>query len=248
MDTNTKSIGELALEIPHAIAVLERWRIDYCCHGKRSVAEACADAGLTPEELMQAIGETPVTDDARDWSGASLEELQQYILDTHHVFTRQAMETVNVLSEKVARRHGPNHPEVLRVREIVVALINDLEPHMMKEEVVLFPYVAAMERGEQPSHCFGTVKNPVRMMMMEHDAVGGLLRDLREATSGYALPEDACLSFRALYERLTELEEDLHKHIHLENNVHFPRAVAMEDSEGPERSRGTIDGTARVMP
>jgi regulator of cell morphogenesis and NO signaling len=89
-----------------------------------------------------------------------------------------------------------------------------------------------MERGEQPSHCFGTVKNPVRMMMMEHDAVGGLLRDLREATSDYALPEDACLSFRALYERLTELEEDLHKHIHLENNVHFPRAVAMEEGEG----------------
>src|SRR6185369_1087076 len=227
----TKSIGELALEIPHAIAVLERWKIDYCCHGQRSVAEACADAGLTTAELMQAIGETPVTDDARDWSGESLETLQQYIIDTHHVFTRQAMETVNVLSEKVARRHGPHHPEVLRVREIVIALINDLEPHMMKEEVVLFPYVAAMERGEEPSHCFGTVKNPVRMMMLEHDAVGGLLRDLREATGDYALPDDACLSFRALYERLVELELDLHKHIHLENNVHFPRAVALEDGQ-----------------
>jgi len=231
MDTNTKSIGELALEIPHAIAVLEKWKIDYCCQGRRSVAEACADAGVTTSELMQAIGTTPVVDDARNWSGESLETLQQYIIDTHHVFTRQAMETVNVLSEKVARRHGPGHPEVLRVRELVVALINDLEPHMMKEEIVLFPYVAAMERGEPAQHCFGTVKNPVRMMMMEHDAVGGLLRDLREATGDYALPDDACLSFRALYERLIELEEDLHKHIHLENNVHFPRAIAMEEQQ-----------------
>jgi regulator of cell morphogenesis and NO signaling len=231
MDTNTKSIGELALEIPHAIAVLEKWKIDYCCHGKRSVAEACADAGLSADALLQEIGTAPVSDDARDWSGESLETLQQYILDTHHVFTRQAMETVNILSEKVAMRHGPGHPEVLRVRELVVALVNDLEPHMRKEEVVLFPYVAAMERGEEAPNCFGTVHNPVRMMMIEHGAVGGLLRDLREATNDYALPDDACLSFRALYERLIELELDLHKHIHLENNVHFPRAVALEDGQ-----------------
>jgi len=231
MNTQTKSIGELALEVPHAIAVLERWRIDYCCHGQRSVAEACADAGVTPDELMREIGTTPVVDEARDWSGESLETLQRYIIDTHHVFTRQAMETVNVLSEKVANRHGNGHPEVLRVRELVVALCNDLEPHMMKEEVVLFPYVAAMERGEQAPNCFGTVRNPVRMMMLEHDVVGGLLRDLREATGDYALPDDACLSFRALYERLIELELDLHKHIHIENNVHFPRAVALEDGQ-----------------
>jgi regulator of cell morphogenesis and NO signaling len=231
MDTNTKSIGELALEIPHAIAVLEKWKIDYCCHGQRSVAEACTDAGVTTDELMREIGTTPVVDEARDWSAESLGALQQYIIDTHHVFTRQAMETITVLSEKVAMRHGPSHPEVLRVHEIVRALVADLGPHMMKEEMVLFPYVAAMERGEQTPNCFGTVRNPVRMMMMEHDAVGGLLRDLREATADYALPDDACLSFRALYERLIELELDLHKHIHIENNVHFPRAVAMEEGQ-----------------
>jgi len=195
MDTNTKSIGELALEIPHA------------------------------------IGTTPAVDEARDWSSESLETLQQYIIDTHHVFTRQAMETIGVLSERVANRHGAGHPEVLRVRELVVALCNDLEPHMMKEEVVLFPYVAALERGEEAPNCFGTVRNPVRMMMLEHDAVGGLLHDLRDATGGYALPDDACLSFHALYERLVELEQDLHKHIHLENNVHFPRAIEMEDGQ-----------------
>jgi len=228
MNTNLKSIGELALEVPHAIAVLERWKIDYCCRGSRSVDEACADAGVTANELMREIGTTPVVDEARNWPAESLRTLQQYIVDTHHVFTRQAMETITVLAEKVATRHGPSHPEVLRVHELVVALVNDLGPHMMKEEMVLFPYVAAMERGEEPPSCFGSVKNPVRMMMLEHDIVGGLLRDLREATHDYELPDDACLSFRALYERLTELESDLHKHIHLENNVHFPRAVALE--------------------
>ena len=230
IDVNRKTIGELALELPNAIPVMERWQIDYCCHGKRTVADACREAGVTATELLAALGE-PREKIGGDWAARPLAELQRYIVDTHHVYTRQAIETVTILAEKVAARHGANHPEVLEVRHCVFELANDVLPHMMKEEQILFPYVEAMENATETGSCFGTVANPIRVMMMEHEGVGHILRKLRSATSQYALPADACLSFRALYERLADLEADLHQHIHLENNVHFPRALSMETGE-----------------
>jgi regulator of cell morphogenesis and NO signaling len=232
MDLTNKSIGQLAVEMPHIIGTLERWKIDYCCHGSRSIQDALADSGLPVEELMKAIG-TDRSDRGVDWSRTSLQALLRFILDTHHVYTRQALDTVWQLAHKVAARHGQNHGEVLHVRDLVVELTNDLMPHMMKEEQVLFPYVieleAAVTTGDPvPQSCFGTVANPIQMMLREHDRAGELLLALRHATVDYALPEDACLSFRALYEQLQQLEEDLHRHIHLENNVLFPRALELE--------------------
>ena len=230
IDVTRKTIGELALELPHAIAVMERWQIDYCCHGKRTVADACRDAGVTAAELLAALGE-PRQKIGGDWAARPIADLQRYIVETHHVYTRQAIETVTILAEKVAARHAERHPEVLEVRECVFDLAGDVIPHMMKEEQILFPYVEALESGAAMESCFGTVANPIRVMMMEHEGVGHILRKLRDASSHYALPADACLSFRALYERLTDLEADLHQHIHLENNVHFPRALAVENGE-----------------
>ena len=230
IDVHSKTIGELALELPNAIPVMERWQIDYCCHGKRTVADACRDAGVSTTELLAELG-APREKVGADWEAVPIVELQRYIVDTHHVYTRQAIETVTILAEKVAARHGANHPEVLEVRDCVFELANDLMPHMMKEEQILFPYVEALETGGPMGSCFGTVANPIRVMTMEHEAVGHILRKLRSASSQYALPPDACLSYRALYERLADLEADLHQHIHLENNVHFPRALALENGE-----------------
>jgi regulator of cell morphogenesis and NO signaling len=234
MNLTGKSIGQLAVEMPHIIGTLERWKIDYCCQGGRSIDEALASAGMPMDELVKALG-TDRSPSAIDWSRTTLQALLKYILDTHHVYTRQAVDTVWQLAHKVATRHGQNHAEVLRVRDLVVELVNDLMPHMMKEEQVLFPYVADLERavmiGEpMPQSCFGAVGNPIQMMLQEHDRAGELLVALREATAEYALPADACLSFRALYEQLQQLEEDLHRHIHLENNVLFPRALDLERS------------------
>jgi regulator of cell morphogenesis and NO signaling len=229
IDAGTKTIGQLALEVPQAIPILEKWGIDYCCRGHYTIEDACRAAGVAAGDLLSAL-EPPRDEATWDWSAKSLVELVQYILETHHAYTRQAIETVTLLSEKVAARHGSNHAEVLNVRGLVVALVNDLEPHMMKEEQILFPYVEALETGEVSSSCFGTVANPIRVMMMEHESVGEILVELRRVTSGYALPEDACLSFRALYERLADLEQDLHRHIHLENDVLFPRALQLEAS------------------
>ena len=223
-----KTIGQLAIEEPKAIAVLEKLSIDYCCHGNRTVAEACRDAGISEQELLSAIGSAPAGTDARDWSASSLKDIQQFIIQTHHVFTRDMLATVNQLAAKVAQRHAANHPEVANVHGLVSRLQNDLLPHMMKEEQILFPYVEELESGEANPPFFGTVQNPVHMMMMEHDAAAEILADLRAITANYALPDDACISFRALYERLQDLEQDLHRHIHLENNVLFPRAVELE--------------------
>jgi regulator of cell morphogenesis and NO signaling len=140
---------------------------------------------------------------------------------------------IEALAAKVAGVHGKNHPEVLEVKEVFAALAAELSVHLMKEEQILFPYVARMEEsvlaGEAaPPAMFGTVLNPVRMMMQEHDGAGDSLRTLRRVTRDYAVPEDACISYRTLYQALEGYEADLHQHIHLENNILFPRAVAME--------------------
>lgn len=247
IDPAVKSIGELALEVPAAISVLETWKIDYCCQGGRTIEEACADAGVPVAELLGQIGSGPNASAETDWPSATLASLQQHIVSTHHVFTREVLDTILMLADKVARRHGPNHPEVLEVNDIVVSVYNDLVPHMLKEEQVLFPYVAAVETavatGEQPpTPFFGTVRNPIAMMMREHETVGETLALLRTKTHDYSLPGDACLSFRALYERLRDLEQDLHLHIHLENNLLFPRAMAMEQSVRPHPAFGASDG------
>ena len=223
-----KTIGQLAIEEPRAIPVMEKLSIDYCCHGNRSVEEACSDAGIAVEELLRAIGGAPADMEARDWSKSSLAELQQFIVDTHHAFTRDMLGVVQQLAAKVADRHGASHPEVLAVRTTVGKLVADLMPHMMKEEQILFPYVEQLEAGDSEPPFFGSVEMPIRMMMMEHDAVAELLATLRSVTNAYKLPGDACISFRALYERLQDLDQDLRRHIHLENNVLFPRAAELE--------------------
>jgi regulator of cell morphogenesis and NO signaling len=233
-----KTIGELALEVPGAITVLERLKIDYCCHGGRSIAEACTDAGIRPDDLIAQIGDSACVTDEERWPTASLIELQEHIVATHHLFTREILDTILLLSKRVADRHGERHPEVLSVRQIALALFEDLIPHMLKEEQVLFPYVELLERAEKanapaPMPFFGTVRNPIAMMMAEHENAGGMLLRLRQVTSDYTLPPDACLNFRALYERLIDLERGLHRHIHLENNVLFRRAAELEAKTVP---------------
>ncbi len=232
MTFETGTIGELAIANPNVIPVLERLGIDYCCGGAATVAEACRRAGVDPGQLASFVGgaERP---SGRAWEKEPLTDLIRFILDTHHAYTREAIASLHPLASKVCGRHGEAHPETRSVETFVHQLAGDLEPHMQKEEQILFPYIAALEESvrlgaEPPPSRFGSVRNPIRMMMMEHDAAGELLRELRAATSGYALPSDACTSFQALYAGLVKLEEDLHRHIHLENNILFPRALGLE--------------------
>ena len=232
----TKTVGELAAEIPNATREFEKLGIDYCCGGSRTLGEACAEAKISVDEALDRLQKSmtaapPST--GQDWQNQPLADLITHITSTHHVFVREECPRIEALAAKVVSVHGKNHPELLQAQELFAALAEELRVHLMKEEQVLFPYIARMEEsvmaGEPvPPAMFGTVVNPVRMMMQEHDSAGDVLRSLRAVTNDYTLPEDACISYRTLYQALQGFEADLHQHIQLENNILFPRAVAME--------------------
>ncbi len=177
---------------------------------------------------------------------AKLEQqaLVEHIISTHHVFTRYELARLARLIEKVVSVHGMRHGELFQVQEIFLRLYDDLAPHLVKEENVLFPYIIEMAKAlRSGSHCespcFGTVQNPARMMSVEHEAAGELLSLLRKVTSNYSVPADACISYQTLYRALADFESDLHQHIHLENNILFPRAIQMEARLHPGRPDDT---------
>ncbi|MGE0103662.1 MAG: iron-sulfur cluster repair di-iron protein [Blastocatellales bacterium] len=233
----TNTVAELALNNPASTRVLEKYGIDYCCGGRRPIGEACREAGVDFDTLVGMIEAAPAG--GADWRQEPVSRLIDHILETHHVFTRSELARITGLLDKVCNRHGENHPELLNLRERFEVLRGDLIPHMLKEEQVLFPYLRQLEHAvdtgaRPPEPFFMTVRNPVRMMEREHDTAGDLLRELRALTHDYTPPEDACMSYKALFNALSDIEADLHRHIHLENNVLFPRAVEMESSINPD--------------
>jgi regulator of cell morphogenesis and NO signaling len=232
--TTNKTVGDLAAENPGATRVFEKLGIDYCCGGGKTLDEACRAAGLALDETALALAAEAVpAPGGRDWRSEPLADLIAHIRNTHHQYTRKEIDRLPALFDKVCAAHGVNHPELERMRATFGELAQELSVHMMKEEMVLFPYIARMEEAvlEQSPVLpppFGTVRNPVGMMLHEHDGAGRALQQLREASGGYTVPPDACASYRALYQALAEFEADLHQHIHLENNILFPRAIEME--------------------
>ena len=230
-DLQTK-LGELVLERPETMRYFEGLGLDYCCGGHRSLGEACASAGLEPGTVLQGLdglaAPSQGTPSPQAWTQATLAALIGHIVPTHHDTLRTELPRLKGLLDKVQAAHGPRHPELERVGEIFTALHADLLPHLMKEEQILFPFIIRMERGEMGGACFGSVQSPIRVMEMEHEAVGALLAELRQLTGAYTTPADGCATFRALYLGLDELERDLHLHITLENQILHPRARAME--------------------
>jgi len=236
-DPTTKTIREIALEAPAATRVFEKFKIDYCCGGNRSLADACAAAGIDSSQLLDSIDQEMMAQDfrSRPTQPEDLKptDLVGYIVATHHVFTTEELGRLTPLMAKVVMRHGELHPELFELQKVFTALTESLIPHMRKEENVLFPYIEELERAARmnlspPMPHFGTVQNPIRMMMAEHDVDGDRLRTMRLLTNDYTLPEGACPTFTALYAGLEDLERDLHRHIHLENNVLFPAAAELE--------------------
>lgn len=237
MEFENKTIREIALESPGTTRVFEELKIDYCCGGSVNFREACEKAKVAPGEVAARINEIisksaePVGEGFSEHTSPS--KLIKFILDKHHEFTKSEIQRLTPLMEKVAYKHGELHPELLKLKKLFYELNEDLLPHMQKEEQVLFPYIKKLEVSEITNvpvqhPPFGTVQNPIRMMNAEHETVGGILRDMRELTADYSAPEGACPSFKALYFGLEEHEKDLHRHIHLENNILFPMAIAME--------------------
>jgi regulator of cell morphogenesis and NO signaling len=230
-------VREIALQLPHSTRLFEKLKIDYCCGGDKPLAEACASVGIDVDNVMEMLAGKTESDspDTLDFQNASLPELIGHILDTHHVFTKSEMDRLQLLADKVLAAHGGNHPELIHVDELFTRLCADLKPHMFKEEQILFPYMLALTEAADrkravPFAPFGTVNNPIRMMMREHDTAGEVLRELRMLTSDYNAPADACVSYKTLYEALENFEKDLHQHIHLENNILFPKALNLEEN------------------
>lgn len=233
----TRTVREFAIEMPNATRVFEKLKIDYCCGGNQPLKEACGQKGLEVEEVLQLLQNTgPVQTDTAvpDSQSPPLLKLINLIVDKHHVFTRNELERLTALLEKVCSVHGLNHPELFNIASHFHNLRAELEPHMMKEERVLFPYItrleaAAVENRPAPFAPFGKVRNPIEVMMREHDGAGEILKAIRELSNEFTTPKDGCISYRTLYNALEELEKDLHQHIHLENNILFPQSLEMEE-------------------
>jgi len=249
VEFNERTVGELATELPTSIRVFETWKIDYCCGGRTPLPEACAAVGKNVEEFIAELMRAAAVPDGakRDWGADTLTSMASNIVAMYHTYTREELQTLAPLAAKVLSVHGERRPELAEVVALVGDLTNDLLPHMLKEEQVLFPYVVQMEQAAAgqlaaPTPFFGTVKNPVRMMMLEHDRVGELLARLRTVTGEYTPPESACFSYRELYRRLAEFELRTHEHVHIENNIYFPRAIALEDQAGNAATFETAGG------
>ena len=238
--TAERTVRELALENTAATRVFEKLGIDYCCGGHKSLADACLASNLPVDQVIDSLEMAEEAAHAaqkdRNWQIEPLADLIAHIKSTHHRNTREEMARLVPLLEKVCSVHGKNHLELQQVRASFLSLVQELTTHMMKEERVLFPYIVRMEEAviqKEPvlPPPFGSVTNPVSMMEHEHDSAGNALRTVREASCGYTAPGDACISYQTLYKALADFEADLHQHIHLENNILFPRAIAMEKSQ-----------------
>lgn len=235
LDSTDETLGEIVSKDLRKAQVFKKYGLDFCCGGKKTVNEACAEKGLDVTKIEQELQQADTLPAARpipygDWS---VDFLSDYIVNTHHSYVRKNLPDIKAYSEKVAKVHGNNHPEILRVNQLVREINDELLTHMVKEEMVLFPYIKELvgaKDGIQPAHAaqFGTVQNPINMMELEHELVGKNLEEIRKITNNYLLPEDACASYSLLYRMLDEFEEDLHLHVHLENNILFPKALEIE--------------------
>lgn len=221
-----RTLGDLVAERPGVAPTLDRLGLDYCCHGDRTIAEAADVAGLDVSAVVDALDAVAASDHGGDtaWTSLDVAALADHIESTHHAYLHAELPEVVALADKVRTVHGSRHPELAEVAHLVDAIAADLEPHLLKEERILFPAIRAIAGGER-EFPFGSVSNPIRVMSQEHDAAGELLARLRSVTSGYAVPADGCASYQSLYQRLEALELDTHLHIHKENHSLFPRAI-----------------------
>lgn len=231
----TTPLAELAAASTAAARIPEQHGLDYCCGGARPLEAAAREKGLDAAQVLSELENAqPAAAEDRDWRTAPLRELVDHIVRTHHEYLKLNLPAFSSRMRKVCEVHGSKAPEMLAaLSDTLAGLRAEMEEHMHKEELILFPFIerydhAASQGLPMPPVPFGTIANPIRVMEREHDSAGDALRRLRDLTGGYGLPAWACDTVRALWRGLEEMERDLHVHIHLENNILFPRAIALE--------------------
>lgn len=228
-----RTIGDLVAERPSRSRVFEAFGIDYCCGGKRTLVDASTTAGISVDDLVRELESQPVGSQDRDWRNATVAELIDHILVEHHDWLRANLPRISVLAEKVVRVHGGHAPVVVRIADVHSALRQEIEPHLEKEERMLFPAARHLEATGEVQlgcHAVDTLEGPMGVMEHEHVAVGAMLEELVELTDGFRPPDEACNTWRAFYDALAELDRNTRAHVHLENEVLHPRIRKLEAS------------------
>lgn len=234
MNFKTKKIGEIVADDFRTAAVFKKHGLDFCCRGGRTVDDACAQKGINSAEVFADLENLPSKNESEiDFKSWPLDLLADYVEKTHHRYVEEKTPLILAFLDKLCKVHGKNHPELFEVKELFTESAQDLGAHLKKEELILFPFIknlvkARIKGEEMPQAPFGTVENPINMMKHEHTAEGERLRRIAEITSEYTPPQDACQTYRVAFAMLEDFENDLHKHIHLENNILFPKAIELE--------------------
>ncbi|OBH20259.1 iron-sulfur cluster repair di-iron protein [Mycolicibacter sinensis] len=223
--TSDQILGDIVTADPSTTRILSRFGIDFCCHGQRTLGDACAADGVDAQELLAALNSSTAPAQRADWAGFDDPALIAHIVSTHHRFLWDEFPRLAELVDKVARVHGRNHGELVRVRELFHQLRAGMEPHLRTEETMLFPEIS-LRAGRPDRPLSDELRNELAANQREHDNAGRLLAELRELTDGYTIPADACASYTAMLSGLADLESDIHLHVHKENNVLFPRVLA----------------------
>jgi regulator of cell morphogenesis and NO signaling len=239
MPTPQSTVRDIAIDQPASIRVFEKYGIDYCCGGRRPLDQVCEERAIPIDEVLAAIAraETQQHRTGPDWMALHLGVICDHIIQTHHAYIRSELPRLQFLAQKVVARHGNDRPELPQIQQLVDEVGSDLISHLDKEDAMLFPYITNIERnlatcGPTSFGCSGSVRNPIRVMMAEHDVAGNILAQIRTLSNQYTPPPGACPTYQGFYQALLEFEQDLHQHVHLENNILFPRAIELEESCG----------------
>jgi len=230
------TLAQIVTKDHRAAGIFEKHNLDFCCKGNKSLSEACKENKLDAKEILAELQNGTISTNenslrSNEWE---LDFLADYIINNHHQYVRNSIPIISAHAEKVAHVHGEHHPETIEINKIFSVVYKDLRQHIMKEEEILFPYIKYLVKvknnGSKPERpYFSTIKNPINMMESEHTSAGDSLFKIRKLSDNYFLPSDACTTYSTYYKELKEFEEDLHKHVYLENYILFPKAIKLEE-------------------
>ena len=224
----SKTLAQIVNENHRAASVFEKYNLDFCCKGKRSLEIACREKNLESRAIADEIENMQQLNPFNDFNSFSLTQLVEYIVSTHHAYTKKELVQIFAYLQKISSKHGERHAELYRIFEAFAALKEELEMHMRKEELILFPRIEELDNATgQSNELSMSIEAPITVMEDEHQHAGDLMEKIRSYSSNYTPPEDACTTYRLTFAALQALEKDLHQHVHLENNILFPKALKL---------------------
>ena len=236
LDYSGITIAEIVTNNFRTAAVFEKYGLDFCCNGKKTIEQACSEKNVDYSKILTELVNLKIGNGQTDakFDEWELDFLIDYIVNNHHKYVNKMLPVISAHAQKVASKHGANHPGAVKVAKMFTAIEQEMKHHMMKEEKILFPHIKYLVKNKNEgikieSPYFGTIKNPIVMMEKEHQSAGDGMYEIRSLTNNYEIPADVCNTYNVTLKELKEFEEDLHKHIHLENNILFPKAIALEN-------------------